>query len=297
MKKIGLTKIFLIYFLCVHAAHAAEGPKVLPPLTPFDQKFESTQPPAVSPLSEEEDGNSEEAILEILNKPIPVPAPVVEETVSEEEVPAAAPVRTKIHFGLGASYSLLSKLKFNSVKVDDGTLSATASEPAYFSDDNYSNVVSLEFDARYTPRNSFGAMLAVTYDTSRSISGGNLAGDDNSFYNGINDGAKLQSTVFSLNAVYRWVQYYIPLGLNYSVHKYSAGPNFIGSAKASGGMGYQIGFGAYLSRHLAAEAYYRMVSVRISAQPDDQNDPPTIHSTDFGPDYLTTAMLTLKYIF
>ena len=206
-----------------------------------------------------------------------------------QEKPSEVPAETKVensdqwHFGLGGSLSLRSKLRFD-------TVTATGVTGNLVADLDYSNVFSIELEARKINQMSWGLMGGLTFDGERQLTGGSITGGGVSLVVSDSDPSKIQATVIYGNAVYRWNQFYLPFGLNISAIKFTAASSFTGTSSASGGVGAQVGFGVYVKDNFVIEGYSRAVAVKLSSTSSSS-------TTNYGTGFLSNVMLTGKYIF
>lgn len=188
-------------------------------------------------------------------------------------------------FGVGGSLSLSSKLRFTEGRTDgfSGTFEA---------DLDYTNALSLEFEARNTPDNSWGVIGGLTYDFERKFDGGTIKGGGQSAtLSAGSDPSKLQMTVLYANAVYRWNEFYLPFGLNISLPKYTPPNSYTGTSDVKGGLGVQLGVGFYFTEHFVGEIVSRAAAVKMSGVSS------TGTKTDYGTGFFSTLMFTGKYLF
>lgn len=182
------------------------------------------------------------------------------------------------HFGLGLSYGLVSKLRFDHIVV-------TGAPGNFTADLDYENTVALEIEARKMSPMSWGFMGGLSIDGERKFTGGTISGMGTSIsLTSGGDTSKIQTTVVYGNAVYRWNQFYLPFGFNISAVKFT--PANSSSMSASGGLGGQLGVGFYINKNFVIEAYSRAVAVKMSSS-----------TTDYGSGFMSNLMLTGKYIF
>lgn len=185
-------------------------------------------------------------------------------------------------FGLGASYSLTSKLTFSSVTVTDPNTNVTF---AATTEIEYKNVPSFELDVRNNPQNSWGFLGGLTYDLSRDQGKTTVkVGDIISSSSG---GGNIQMAILYASAVYRWNSFYLPFGFNYnSINSSGNGPSGL-----KGGVGAQVGVGYYFNDNAVVEVMSRATAVK--ADPQTSNDGTLVK---LGSGYLSNLMLTFKYL-
>ncbi len=182
-------------------------------------------------------------------------------------------------WGAGASYSLTSRVRYDSITFTSGGISQTGTGEL-----DFDKGFSLEVDLRNMPANSWGFMGGLTVDLARKEGKGiavfaGVAQTTEDYNN------KLQMTVISANAVYRWNEFYVPFGANLNSPSYNA-PN----VTTKGGVGAQIGFGYYVNSNVVIEGMSRATVLKQTSA-DSQG------TTDFGTAYFSNLMLTAKYIF
>lgn len=150
------------------------------------------------------------------------------------------------------------------------------------------NGLALDLSARYMPKQSWGFIAGLTYDFKREFDGGELTLEGQKFiFDEGGDNDEIQVTVIYANAVYRWNEFYLPFGLNYSFVDYEA---VGGGVDADGGIGAQLGIGYMLSDNFALELMSRATTLELGAKGGG-------YSIKFKEGMLTSALLIAKYIF
>lgn len=203
----------------------------------------------------------------------------------EEKVPAVQPVgsETTWRFGLGLSLGTDATVEYEDIITESGEKGSAELD--------YSNVLSLEFDARYMQKYGWGFIGGLTIDGKRKLTGGNVKISGHNLAVPSDDPSKIQSTVLYANAVYRWEDFYIPFGLNYSFIEYDVPSASTSSVDASGAIGGQFGIGYYATSNLALELYGRTIGIRLKSATDGATD------IDFGKGSIRTAQFAVKYFF
>lgn len=160
---------------------------------------------------------------------------------------------SKWKFGAGVSYSMNGKVKYDSAVAPPFTGTA---------DFTYESGFSLELEARNLATMSWGFVGVLTADSDRKITEGNLYTSGANFSYITTDPPKFQTTTVLLNAAYRWNQFYIPFGVNYSVFKVTDRSTFVGSSTATGGINGQAGIGFVINDSFVTELTYRLTTVK-----------------------------------
>lgn len=186
-----------------------------------------------------------------------------------------------IRYGFGVSYSLWQSWIFSgSVAVGSGS-----GFSAYI---NIPSALSLDFDVRYLPKNSLGFIGSWVYDLSNRTETGGRYGtaEASAEYSAGNFAISLMS--LHANMAWRSGDIFYPVGLNYTIPKIVSS-YYTGSVSAKGGLGWDLGIGCYFTPNLAAETYFKSLTVGFSG---------TGPSTDsFDKGALLMAGLNLKYIY
>lgn len=185
-------------------------------------------------------------------------------------------------FAVGISHSIGSQMKFHDVKISNvtGSSSATVDTP---------NILSLNLDARYLPKQAWGAMVGLNYDMPRRIRSGNFSGAAwGTPFTRTGD----QISVFSLgaSAVYRWDEVYTPIGLNISSVNYETAGGSAASNTVKGGIGVQFGVGAYVQKDFALELMCKSAGVKLKSEEAGV-------VTEYNKGFLTSLNFGVKYLF
>lgn len=111
----------------------------------------------------------------------------------------------------------------------------------------------------YSPKNSFGIEGGFNYLPERVFSQSTTSSNPAFFYPTITMGILVAETT----ALYRWENFYLGLGLNYSkpnTNNSEAGSNI----KFRGGLGAQAGIGFYISDKAQLSLYRKAINVKVS---------------------------------
>jgi hypothetical protein len=194
----------------------------------------------------------------------------------------------KFHVGLGFGHQLVTgKSKFHSYHRTD-TLGADQSGYAEF---KYKPTYMFQIDARILPIRSWGFIAGLNYEGEREFDGGKITIDGNTYtYYGWDGGPKIQFATLFASAAYRWTQFYIPFGLNYSFAHYKAPSGYSGATTTSGGPGAQLGMGFMSTDHIAVEFYGWLTSAWLKESAGG-------NSVNFGYGTFPTLLLLVKYLF
>lgn len=186
-------------------------------------------------------------------------------------------------FGIGLSLNVLSKLTFGSVTF-------TNDSNNYKIVLDYGNSQGLELDYRKLQKNSWGFIGNLSYNLERSVTFLSITYSGGSFSSDVSSPSKIQITELMANAAYRWDNFYIPVGLNYSMVKFVPASGFSGSHSASGGLGWQLGLGFYTSDNFALELVSKSTLVKLSSTSSGI-------TTNYGTGTMSSTNLMGKYFF
>lgn len=173
----------------------------------------------------------------------PAPAP------SPNKAPLATESGGRWQFALGLGYMLSTQ----DGKFSDARAGATTGEAEF----DYEKTYSLIAEARYLPANDWGVLLGLNYEGQRQFDGGTIKGGGVVVtLTGGSDASKVQFSTLYASAAYRWNEFYLPFGLNYSVVKFTPASTGGNQAyDASGELGAQLGVGWFFEEHFAIELH------------------------------------------
>lgn len=151
--------------------------------------------------------------------------------------------------------------------------------------------IALEADVRYMRKNNWGFLGGLSIGLSSEVDGGKITinGTTSTSSGGSADPDEVRVSYIHANAVYRWNEFYIPFGVNFSVIDYDATGFDI---NADGGSGYQFGVGYLFNDNLAIEIM--RVTTRFDISYTDTSNNIYI---EFNEGFLTSYDLSVKYIF
>lgn len=135
---------------------------------------------------------------------------------------------------------------------------ATGLIGTFTSEFEYKEGFTVSLEMRDSPSNSWGYGFGITYDSTREFDSGTFSSGGTTLTITSSGGAsKIGSTSFEANAIYRWNEFYIPLGLNYTAMRFTPVPGYTGGYDIEGGFGAQLGFGIHVSDAVSLEMMSR----------------------------------------
>lgn len=175
----------------------------------------------------------------------------------QSEVPTTAQSGFRWRFALGASLDLGATAE-SDLSIRDISSGQVLNGKAEF---DLQNSLAVELDARYLPANSWGFIGGLSVGAKREIESGKITiAGSTTVVNDSGDPDKLQISILSASAAYRWNQIYLPFGLNYSSIDYDSTSLTI---NAKGGIGAQLGIGFLPNDQFAIEAFSKVVAFDI----------------------------------
>ncbi len=189
------------------------------------------------------------------------------------------PSPSRFQFAAGLSYAILSSAKFS------GTLSQGA-DYGFSAEGKSGTGGAISADVRFWLNDSYGLMTGFDYELERKIDAGlRYKLDDLPTIDSSDD--KYQNLSVYLNFVFRFSTIYMPVGLNYSMVKYSSAD----ASTATGSLGYQVGVGGMAMNHLALELFYRVSNFKFRTE----NASGTIK--DFSTAPISSVFVSAKWVF
>lgn len=159
------------------------------------------------------------------------------------------------------------------------------------SDLGYSATHSIILEGRKLPSNDWGFAGGLSYEGEREFDSGVLSGDGITvILTGGSDPSKIQTTTLYGSAVYRWNMFYLPLGLNYSLAKFTPAAGFTGSYDVGGGLGAQLGAGWLVSNQFAAELHSWVTALKLKSVDGTE-------TLDYGTGHFRSLVFSMKYVF
>lgn len=215
--------------------------------------------------------------LDSAEEPARAPAPTLKPKIQKRPPKASSWI---IVGGLG--YHSTSKINFKNVSAS-GVLNTHEVSFAIGS------AFEITAAAMYSEKDSWGAFGALTYQSKREI--GDVDLGNGSFLRYTGGRPSIQLTLLEAGGLYRWSEFYIPLGFNYSIASYTDISDSSGtSTSLNGAMGFQAGAGYFLTDKICIEALIKMASISGKASTASVN-------LDYGTGNLTGLALQVRYIF
>lgn len=169
-------------------------------------------------------------------------------------------VNRKTKFVVGAAFS-----GRTSASGTGGTASGLIG--TFTSEFDYKEGFTVSLEMRDSPSNSWGYGVGITYDSTRALDSGTFSsGGTTLILTSAGGASKIGSTSFEVNAIYRWNEFYIPFGLNYTAIRFTPASGYTGGYDVEGGFGAQVGFGVHISDAVSLEMMSRAApySLRLS---------------------------------
>lgn len=158
-------------------------------------------------------------------------------------------------FVVGLGYHITNKLSFDAGQAS--ILGTSTSLQAAF---GTTNAFELTAGAMYANRRSFGGFGFLTYQSSRDVTNVTLtlsSGASSSSSYGSSK-PKFQVVLLEFGGLYRWSEFYLPFGLNYSLPIYEE-PASSSKTEINGFFGAQIGAGYLIRSGFAFEAWLKAI--------------------------------------
>lgn len=211
------------------------------------------------------------------------PAVWAQETIPQMTSPSS--VSQPWQFGVGFGLGLGSRLVFSDVKFSNSSSEIKA-------DLDFKNSANFIFEARNLQSSSWGFIGTLTYETKRELDSYDYSSNGVTLsFNASDDAPKVQVTLLSLNAAYRWNEFYMPFGFNFSrINWTESNSSSVTSIDAQGGVGFEFGGGYYIQKEIVIEGLIRATAVKLKLS--NSTD-----SINFGKGYLSSLAISGKYLF
>lgn len=198
-----------------------------------------------------------------------------------------------LRLGVGLSYSINNRAKFDPVEFSDGIIPEKTT--AEF---NYNNVIAFEIELRYLKPMTIGFIAGATIDQERKLTSGKFTGatQGNTFIVYVLNpdlNMNLKVSTYYINAGFRAEDFYFDGGINYCSVQMSSTTNVFGTMSAQGGLGWQAGMGYYVTPDIVLEILTRRVTIKMTATLDSIDG----SSVDYGQGSFSNTFLTAKYLF
>lgn len=132
--------------------------------------------------------------------------------------------------------------------------SATGVAGSFTSDFEYKEALSFCIEMRDSQKNAWGYGLGLTFDMERELESAIFkSGSSSLSLVGSGGASKIGATAIEFNAIYRWNEFYIPFGLNYTAMRFTPAPGYSGGFNVDSGFGAQFGLGFFINDNVAIE--------------------------------------------
>ncbi len=205
------------------------------------------------------------------------------EQSNKVEISNATEARWKLAIGLG--YNLAGTAE-SDLRITNTNTNAVYTGTAEFDIDPGA---SINLEARYLAAHNWGFTAGIDIDLPRDVKSGTvtLGGETVTFSDNTSDPDTLMAVVFYGNLVYKWENFYIPFGLNFSAIDYESTGLIVNS---EAGIGAQLGLGFEYADHFAFEIFSRALGYQLDYISGNLD-------VDFEEGIMTDIALRAKYIF
>jgi hypothetical protein len=205
---------------------------------------------------------------------------------SQETPPTKEQKKIKWRVGVGVAFNVNPSAK-SDLRVNNRSTAQTVTGEAEFDMDD---VASFELDFRRSPSHDWGFIGGLSLSTKTDITSGSITLNGNTVtFSESGQADQVSWAVFSGSIVYRWNEFYIPFGLNFSLIEYDAQGITV---DATGGLGAQLGIGFLISHHFSIELLSKAIAYDISYYDSSTNLDIMLEEG-----YISTASLAVKYVF
>lgn len=220
---------------------------------------------------------------EAAEEPAPTPAPtkkMKKKKTRRSKTSSRGPKRS-IYYNVAAGYSMGGDIKFSKVEVESTVV------PGFSTSATYKTDAAIELSGGFMNMGirSWGYGANLAYQMARKIKSVTV-GDGT-----VSSSASISTIIVAGYGIYRWVHWYLPFGLNYTLPSYSKGSGEVGSTKVKGDIGPEVGVG-YLPRTtgLFFEGFIKFIG--IQAQTDQGTETYTFKTA-----YLLSPTIKVGYRF
>lgn len=252
--------------------------------TPCDQPEKLTLKMQIEPslISVEENLNAQATQGAATKRPI--------ENKVDEQKPEQNPDNfydksTVGRLGVSLYYSSANELEFDKAKTNTSSAEVNVNF-------KLENAVGVGLHYMRAKPNAWGYSVGGLLESTRKFKGFTVSANGNSItVNATNDDTKLTLLIAEGNALYRFENFYIPFGLNFSIPvlEYVSTSSKV---EALGSIGIQFGMGYFINDNLSAEIYYRSIGMQLKETSNSNSD-----EVDYGYGYLRGVALGVKYLF
>lgn len=217
--------------------------------------------------------------------PAPTPAPTKKmkrkKTRRTKSTSSSRGPKRSIYYNVAAGYSMGGDIKFSKVEVESTVV------PGFSTSATYKTDAAIELSGGFMNMGirSWGYGANLAYQMARKIKSVTVAG------NTVSSSASISTIIVAGYGIYRWVHWYLPFGLNFTLPSYSKGSGEAGSTKVKGDFGPEVGVG-YLPRTtgLFFEGFIKFIG--IQAQTDVATETYTFKTA-----YLLSPTIKVGYRF
>lgn len=214
--------------------------------------------------------------------PAPIQAEKKEEaTVNEDE-------DSGLHFGLGLSYGINSRMKSDPVIFPAGH---PVNETTTF-EGQFSRAVAFEVEIRYLKANSIGVIGSFISDQNRKIDTFKFTGVSTVWtpIDSWKPKMDIQVSTFNLSAAFRASEVYFFLGVNLPQIKITSDDDGFGEFTTTPSIGWQAGLGYYVTQNFLLELSTRQIYFTTKSKYSNDAE------IDFGKSMFSNSFLTAKFI-
>lgn len=118
----------------------------------------------------------------------------------------------------------------------------------------------------HAPRDGWGFTGAITYQSKRELTGVDMVFGGGVVQGTYSEKPTIQVTLLEFSGLYRWEEFYLPFGANYSFPQFTAASDDPGSTTMSGGLGLEVGAGWILRDRFVLTALWKGVGLRAKTE-------------------------------
>ncbi len=181
---------------------------------------------------------------------------------------------------------LIGGYDFTTIANFSGGYSSSSPSTLLDTELNFEPALSFGYEFRESKEDSWGKAFGATYHMERELESGNINGTELT----VSDPSKISMLRVYANAIYRWKNFYIPFGINFTSVNYTAPSDYTGNVDSTGGIGFNLAFGYYIDDKICIEygAHSNLWGLEGTSGST---------SIDYGDGALAVATLRLKYKF
>jgi hypothetical protein len=200
--------------------------------------------------------------------------------------PSQMPAEKRIRFGMSLHLSGANKIRF-----ENATASTTVGSGTGQAEFNTKGAFGIGATIMSSAPTSWGFSGSLFYEADREIDSLTLSDSTGSVTGTYaSPKPKVSFLVIEGNLLYRWNDIYLPFGFNVSSPNFTRGAGATGTLDVKGGLGAQVGFGAFVTENLAFDFVIRSISIRMSGATSTA-------TYDYGPGFISGAAVGMRYLF